>query len=96
MADPQSGDGQVLYPAFGNLQPELLQRVRWRCRRGLLELDIVLGRFVEVYYAKLDASERQIFEQLLDMADNPLWDLIAGRSCDENAQAALLEKIKSV
>lgn len=91
------GDEEVrLNPCSSILDPASLQRVRWRCRRGLLELDIVLGRFVDVHYARLDASEQQIFEQLLDMADNPLWDLITGRSCEENAQAVLLEKIKSV
>ena len=57
-----------------------LERVRWRCRRGLLELDIVLGRFVEQHYAKLDAGEKQAFEALLDMPDNPLWDMIAGNT----------------
>ncbi len=55
-----------------------LERVRWRCRRGLLELDIVLGRFVEEHYAKLGEPEKRAFEDLLDMPDNPLWDMIAG------------------
>jgi antitoxin CptB len=75
----------------------LLQRIRWRCRRGLLELDIVFGRFIEVHYAKLSEAERQIFEEFLDMPDNPLWDLISGRENAVSAeQAALLEKIKSL
>lgn len=76
---------------------ELLQRVRWRCRRGLLELDIVLGRFVTVHYAQLTQSEQQTFEVFLDMADNPLWDLVSGRHGEVTGeQAALLEKIKTV
>lgn len=74
-----------------------LQRVRWRCRRGLLELDIVLGRFIEAHYAQLTEAERQIFEVFLDMADNPLWDLLSGRQGEVSGeQAVLLEKIKSV
>jgi antitoxin CptB len=74
-----------------------LQRVRWRCRRGLLELDIVFGRFVETHYAGLSGAERQTFEEFLDMPDNPLWDMISGRTeAASDAQAALLEKIKSV
>jgi antitoxin CptB len=74
-----------------------LQRVRWRCRRGLLELDIIFGRFVDAHYAQLTEAERQTFEVFLDMPDNPLWDLISGRTNAESAaQAALLEKIKSV
>ena len=83
----------------GNREPEtaLLQRVRWRCRRGLLELDIVLGRFVEAHYILLSASEQQTFEAFLDMPDNPLWDMISGRQdAMSDEQGALLVKIKSV
>ena len=54
-----------------------LERARWRCRRGLLELDIVLQRFMDEYYAKLDEAELRQFEILLDLPDNDLWDMIA-------------------
>jgi antitoxin CptB len=78
------------------------ERVRWRSRRGLLELDIVLGRFVESHYAQLDEEEKLIFEELLDMPDNPLWDMIVGRAergvqeATPGEQQALLEKIRAV
>ena len=75
----------------------MLQRVRWRCRRGLLELDILLVRFADEHYAQLDEKEKQLFEVLLDMPDNPLWDMIAGRQqAAHTEQQALLEKIRSV
>lgn len=54
-----------------------LERARWRCRRGLLELDIVLLRFMDKYYAQLNETELQQFEELLSLSDNELWDLIA-------------------
>jgi antitoxin CptB len=79
-----------------------LERVRWRSRRGLLELDIVLGRFVEAHYMQLDDKEKKAFEALLDMPDNPLWDMIAGRAergvqeATLGEQQALLEKIRAV
>ncbi len=88
---------QELHPASCILHPELLQRVRWRCRRGLLELDILFERFVDTYYAKLTESERQTFDELLDMADNPLWDLISGKTkAETDAQNSLLLKINSL
>jgi len=72
------------------------ERVRWRARRGLLELDIVLGRFIDAHYAELDVAEQQAFENLLDMPDNPLWDMIAGRQeAALDGQQALLEKIRA-
>jgi antitoxin CptB len=61
-----------------------LERVRWRCRRGLLELDLVLQRFVDEYYAKLGVAERRQFETLLDLSDNELWDMIALTKKQEN------------
>lgn len=87
----------LLDPQSSIPNPASLSRLRWRCRRGLLELDIVFGRFVDAHYAQLTELERQIFEVFLDMPDNPLWDLISGRTeAESTAQAALLEKIKSV
>ena len=74
-----------------------LERIRWRCRRGLLELDIVLGRFIEEHYAQLDDAGRRAFDVLLDMPDNPLWDMIAGRrDAEPGEQQVLLEKIRTV
>jgi antitoxin CptB len=74
-----------------------LERIRWRSRRGLLELDIVLGRFIDQHYAQLDETGKQAFEALLDMPDNPLWDMIAGRQeAMRIEQQALLEKIRAV
>ncbi|MDD5300193.1 MAG: succinate dehydrogenase assembly factor 2 [Gallionella sp.] len=74
-----------------------LERVRWRARRGLLELDIVLGRFIEAHYARLDEAGKQAFDVLLDMPDNPLWDMIAGRrEAAPGEQQVLLEKIRAV
>lgn len=81
---------------FWSIYLKNLERVRWRSRRGLLELDIVLGRFIDACYPQLDEAELLVFEELLDMPDNPLWDMIAGRQvATQDDQRALLEKIKS-
>ncbi len=68
-----------------------LERARWRCRRGLLELDIILQRFMDQYYCQLDTDELQQFERLLLLSDNDLWDLIAARkiNADEDLQPVL-------
>ena len=68
-----------------------LERARWRCRRGLLELDIVLQRFMDQYYTQLDESGLEQFEQLLALPDNDLWDLITARqvTTDDNLQQVL-------
>lgn len=98
----KKGEGSKLDSRSPSLDPALLQRVRWRSRRGLLELDIVLGRFIEAFYTQLDEKEKQAFEVLLDMPDNSLWDMIVGRAergvqeATQGEQQALLEKIRAV
>ena len=50
------------------------EKLKWKCRRGLLELDIVLARY-------LGAGEPDArLAELLDLPDNDLWDIVAGRS----------------
>jgi antitoxin CptB len=51
-------------------------RLRWKCRRGLLELDLVLERFIPM----LKDEDVQPLHALLEMPDNDLWDIIIGRS----------------
>jgi len=78
-----------------------IERIRWRCRRGMLELDIVLGRFVERQYAGLDEAGREAFDALLDMPDTVLWDIITEKNSTEShepqqpAMVSVLERIRS-
>ena len=60
--------------------------LRWRCRRGMLELDLILARFLEGRLAGLAPKEKDVRLALLDLPDNDLWDLIQGRTQSDNAQ----------
>lgn len=55
-----------------------LNRLRWRCRRGMLELDLVLERFLGENYAQLTARQQQEFETLLELEDHELWQRVRG------------------
>ena len=57
-----------------------LRRLRWRCRRGLLENDLVLERFLDVYGTRLSEKEAEAFGKLLEYGDKELWDLVSRRS----------------
>ena len=50
-------------------------KLRWKCRRGLLELDIVLERYLKAH----PEGDARLLE-LLDLPDNDLWDIVSGRS----------------
>ena len=55
-------------------------RLHWQCRRGLLELDLVLSRFLERQVGAMSAAELAAFDELLDYPDTELWDVVSGRS----------------
>jgi antitoxin CptB len=57
-----------------------LRRLRWRCRRGRLENDLVLERFLDRYAGGLDRRRLEALNELLELGDNELWDLVAGRA----------------
>ena len=56
-----------------------LGRLHWSCRRGLLELDLILTRFLEHHLDEMDAQQRDILAQLLGYPDNDLLDWVMGR-----------------
>ncbi len=56
-----------------------LGRIRWHCRRGLLELDLILEQFNRRHLAGLDAEQLARFKELLAFGDNDLLDLVMGR-----------------
>jgi antitoxin CptB len=65
-----------------------IDRVRWQCRRGLLELDVVLNRFLERHFETLSAQQRAAFDRLLDNPDNDLWDFVTGKQSPPDAETA--------
>jgi antitoxin CptB len=59
------------------LDPEI-KRLRWRCRRGMRELDQLMLRYLDQRWPIADDSERKLFLQLLDCEDDKLWRWFMG------------------
>ena len=75
---------------------DALERMKWRSRRGLLELDLVFERFWKGEGARLSEREVAALEQLLAMPDNDLLDLVMGKArAVEGELAAVVEKLKA-
>ncbi len=53
-------------------------RVRWQCRRALLELDLVFARFLERDFDRLDDGQLAVLEDLLRCEDHELWAMVNG------------------
>ncbi len=69
-------------------------RLRWHCRRGMKELDVLLGRWLERSWPKAGDDERRSFEWLLEQPDPDLagW-LIGGDRPSDAKHAALVDDI---
>lgn len=72
-----------------------MNRLRWRCRRGMLELDALLQSFVEDGYRDLDPSERQAFSRLLGRQDLELFEWLAGREEPPADLRSVVERLRS-
>ncbi|MDZ4141909.1 MAG: succinate dehydrogenase assembly factor 2 [Methylotenera sp.] len=84
-----------------NMTDEEVRRLSWRCRRGLLELDIILQRFSENHLTDLSTQELLAFDYLLDLPDNEFLDVVTARkaltsikvSSNKQLDAVVIEKV---
>ena len=70
-------------------------RLRWRCRRGMLELDMLLACFLQHHFAKLTAPQRLELDALLDLPDQDLWQLLRETHVTGSAVLAWLRTCES-
>ena len=74
-----------------------LNRLRWRCRRGMLENDLLLARFLDTRGEGISDAEIAALDRLLDLSDNELWDLLSGQQqATDTALAPLLDALRAV
>ena len=71
-----------------------LSKLRWRCRRGLLENDLFIERFFERHAASLTVKQAEALGALMDLADNDLLDLLLRRT--EPAGALDRDEVRKV
>jgi len=68
-------------------------RIRWQCRRGLLELDLVLAKFLDRHLENLSSARLAAFKRLLDYPDHDLWDLLNGKTAPPDVESARIIKL---
>ena len=65
-----------------------LARLKWACRRGMLELDVLLGNFLENGYSKLADDDKRLFIKLLEYPDPELFAWLMGAELPADEQLA--------
>ena len=78
-----------------------LSKLRWRCRRGLLENDLLIGRFFARHAATLTVRQAKGLNDLMELSDNDLLDLLLKRKqpdqlleADSRANASTIEALE--
>ena len=71
------------------LDERALSKLRWRCRRGLLENDLFIARFFDRYDQALNVRQANALSELMDLSDNDLLDLFLGRKSLAQVEASL-------
>ena len=71
------------------IEPRALSKLKWRCRRGLLENDIFIDRFFRRYENTLTVKHAQGLSALMDLSDNDLLDLNLARKSLAQVDAEL-------
>jgi antitoxin CptB len=76
--------------------PVELGRLRWRCRRGMKELDLLLARYVDERFCGASKSEQEAFKRLLEAQDTDLYAYCLGQERPPAQYAALIERITAI
>jgi antitoxin CptB len=67
-----------------NANAQLISRLRWQCRRGMKELDLLLTRYLDDHYANASMEEQSAFQGLLELSDQELFSYVIGREAISN------------
>ena len=72
-----------------------ITKLQWACRRGMLELDVLLRNFLDEAYLNLDIEKKKAFVHLLSFTDPELFSWLLGRELPNDPMlAAIIEEIR--
>ncbi|WP_434778684.1 succinate dehydrogenase assembly factor 2 [Neisseria sp. Ec49-e6-T10] len=73
------------------------KRIRWRTRRGLLELDLILQKFLDQDFDQLNDHDMTIYCQILDLPDTEFLDIVNGKAEPQNPEwVPLINRLRSI
>lgn len=74
-----------------------LRRLRWKCRRGMRELDQMFDRYLNRSWRQAPTAERQVFLRLLQVEDDRLWHWFMGHEAASDSKLdALVQRIRQL
>jgi antitoxin CptB len=74
----------------------ILKKLRWKSRKGIRELDILLQKFLQLEYENLNQIHKEIFEELLDLETYDLLNAITGKSSYNIKYEPIIKKLSQL
>ena len=74
----------------------ILQKLRWKSRKGIRELDILLQSFLDNEFIKLNNSDKKIFEELIEIETYDLLNAITGKSSYDVRYESIIKKLSKL
>ena len=74
----------------------ILKKLRWKSRKGIRELDILLQKFLQLEYENLNQIDKEIFEELLDLETYDLLNAITGKSSYNTKYEPIIKKLSQL
>jgi antitoxin CptB len=79
------------------IPPSNTARLRWQCRRGMRELDLLLIRYLEGEYPTTSSADQRAFERLLELTDPELLSyLLHGERPADQELAHVIERVRNL
>jgi succinate dehydrogenase flavin-adding protein (antitoxin of CptAB toxin-antitoxin module) len=74
----------------------ILNKLRWKSRKGIRELDILLQKFLRLEYENLNQIHKEVFEELLDLETYDLLNAITGKSSYNSKYEPIIKKLSQL
>ena len=73
-----------------------LNKLRWKSRKGIRELDILLQNYLDTYYSNLDSLDKKLFEEILEIDTYDLLNAISGKSSYNEKYESIIEQLSKL
>ena len=73
-----------------------LNKLRWKSRKGIRELDILLQNYLDTYYSNLDSLDKKLFEEILEIDTYDLLNAISGKSSYNEKYESIITQLSKL
>ena len=73
-----------------------LNKLRWKSRKGIRELDILLQNYLETHYSSLDSLDKKLFEEILEIDTYDLLNAISGKSSYNDKYESIITQLSKL